>query len=177
MACIERGSLYESAPHHACVFTGKDELGKTRFAAIRGPTSSFKQDAPGSSKSYGFCLPPSVQGSNESAIFESAIDCLSHQTLCKRGFIPDFGGWRLSLSGGSLLALERFLKTHPEVNHCLVSTDNDRTGETIAAKIRALPGISAVRSPPPCGKDWNDALDAALTAESVKNRCQQSACL
>jgi hypothetical protein len=75
--CIKQGSLYEGSIWHNCVFTGKDENGKTRFAALRGTTSSFKRDSDGSDKRYGFTLPPNNPNSREVAIFEAPIDCLS----------------------------------------------------------------------------------------------------
>jgi hypothetical protein len=114
LKCIEQGSLYESSPYHNCVFTGKDENGKTRFASMRGTTSNFKRDAVGSDKKCGFVLPPNNPNSREIAVFESPIDCLSNQTLCKHGFIPPFEGWRLSLGGTSDLALKHFLEKHKQ---------------------------------------------------------------
>jgi hypothetical protein len=163
--CIDQNRLYESRPYHNAVFTGKDEDGKTRFAAMRGTMSAFKRDADGSDKRYGFLLPPSNPISQTVAVYEAPIDCLSHFTLCKERFIPPFGGWRLSLGGTSTLALEHFLETHPDVIHCQICTDNDEAGELAAAKIFELPGITAERSPPALGNDWNDMLCALQKAE------------
>jgi hypothetical protein len=87
MDCINRGIIYESRPYHNAVFTGRDENGKTRFAAMRGTMSGFKRDADGSDKKYGFVLQPSFMNSREVAVFESPIDCLSHHTLCKEGLV------------------------------------------------------------------------------------------
>jgi len=168
--CIERGCLYESANYHNAVFTGKDENGRTRFAALRGTTSSFKRDADGSDKRYGFVIPPENPNSREASIFEAPIDCLSHQTMCKQGFIPQFDGWRLSLGGTSVTALEQFLKQRPEVTHCIVCTDNDDAGDTAAARIAEMPGITSVRSPPAAGNDWNDALQYLQKAERIQNK-------
>ena len=168
--CIERGCLYESANYHNAVFTGKDENGRTRFAALRGTTSTFKRDAGGSDKRYGFVLPPENPNSREVAVYEAPIDCLSHQTLCKQGFIPPFDGWRLSLGGTSITALEQFLKQHPEVTHCIVCTDNDDAGDTAAARIAEMPDITSVRSPPAAGNDWNDALQYLQKAERIQNK-------
>ena len=168
--CINQGSLYESASWHNCVFTGKDERGKTRFAAMRGTTSNFKRDADGSDKKYGFVIPPENSNSREIAAFEAPIDCLSHQTLCKQGFIEPFGGWRLSLGGTGIIALEHFLATHPEVTHCRICTDNDEAGAVAAAKISEIPGISSERSLPASGNDWNDMLMSAQKAERMQNK-------
>ena len=170
LSCTEKGLLYESANYHNAVFVGKDENNKTRLAAIRSTTSSFKRDADGSEKKYGFTLPPDNPKSREIAVLESGIDCLSHQTLCKQGFIPPFDGWRLSLGGTSITALEHFVKQHPEVTHCLICLDNDEAGEIAAAKIAEMPGITTVRVLPVAGNDWNDALKILQKAEHTKSR-------
>ena len=172
--CIKQGSLYEGSLWHNCVFTGKDESGKTRFAALRGTTSSFKRDADGSDKKYGFILPPENPNSREVAIFEAPIDCLSHQTMCKQGFIPPFDGWRLSLGGTSDLALVHFLGTYAKVTHCLICTDNDKAGNEIAAKITAMHGITAKRSLPIIGEDWNEALQSVQKEERTQGRTRQN---
>jgi hypothetical protein len=55
--CIKRGSLYEDTRHN-CVFVGFDDVGKPRYAALRGTYGDFKGEVPGSDKRYGFLLPP-----------------------------------------------------------------------------------------------------------------------
>jgi len=133
--CISRGDLYESLYRHDCVFTGRDENGKIRSATIRGTIGNFKRDTSGSDKKYGFTIPPDSNNADIAMIFESLIDALSHQTL-----YPEFDGWRLSLGGTSLAALEYFLEQHSEVKRCIVCTDNDGAGNLAAAKISELPG-------------------------------------
>lgn len=165
MDCIARGDLYESASYHNCVFTGKNEESKTRFACVRSTTGRFRRDVDGSDKRYGFLLPPKKSENGCAvAIFESAIDALSHQTMCKRGYL-DWDGWRLSLSGGSLLALTHFVEKHPEISHVSVCTDRDEAGQKLAEKIEALPAkderfgrIAVEVSPPIAGNDYNDTL-------------------
>ena len=173
--CIEQGSLYESYPYHNAVFTGKDENGKTRFAALRGTTSNFKRDADGSDKRYGFVISPDNPNSREVAVFEAPINCLSHQTLCEQGFMPPFDGWRLSLGGTSILAFEHFMKLHPEVTHCFVCTDNDEAGEKAAVKIAEMPGITTERLLLDKGTDWNDWLQGLQKAERTQNRANKHA--
>ena len=109
------------------------------------------------------CTLTSCLYENEIACFEAPVDCLSHQTLCKQGLIPPFDGWRLSLGGTAIGALEHFLKGRPEVTQCLVCTDNDEAGELAAAKIAKLPGITTARAPPLHGKDWSDTLKLTQT--------------
>jgi len=70
---------------HDCVFKGKDENGKTQYAAIRSTTSDFKRDADGSVKKCSFLLTPDDPNRAAVAVFEAPIDALSHQTLCKQG--------------------------------------------------------------------------------------------
>jgi hypothetical protein len=174
LECIDRGTLYESWPYHNAIFLGKDENGKIRYAALRGTTSSFKHDADGSDKRYGFIIPPDNPNSDAVAVYESAVDALSHQTMCKQGFIPPFDGWRLSLGGISLAALEHFINLHPDITQCLICTDDDKAGELAAAKIAELPGITTVRSPPVVANDWNDELLAMQKANRAQNKTRQA---
>jgi hypothetical protein len=171
MDCINRGVLYESAQYHNVVFLGKNEEGKVRFGCMRSTTGTFRRDVDGSDKRFGFLQPPIESLSRNIACFEAAIDALSHQTLCRKG-IEEWDGWRLALSGGSLLALIYFLEHHPNVNNVFVCTDVDAAGQKVADKITALPTTDAVfkrvsvkQYPPLYGKDWNDALKAILQAE------------
>jgi hypothetical protein len=190
--CIRRNILYESGDGwHNCVFLGKDESGKTRFAAIRGTRSDFKRDAQGSDKRFGFTLPPDFGNinhpkiSNLLAVFESPIDAISHLAL-----EPQFTGWRLSLGGTALIALTQFLDIHAEIREITVCTDNDEAGNLCATKITELfqgkdtsqvlhpcggertkvsiqHNKKVIRSLPPNGtKDWNEALQQ--TQKEVK---------
>jgi len=170
--CVERGVLFESNYYHNAVFLGKDEQGKTRFAAMRSTTTNFMRDTDGSDKRYGFVLPPDNPKSSAVAAFESPIDCLSHQTLCKQGYMPDFDGWRLSLGGTSVVALEHFLKQKSQITHCLICTDNDDAGNMVAGKIAGIPGITTERSAPIHGSDWNETLQAVKKAERTTNRAR-----
>ena len=168
--CINRGDLYENRIYHSCVFIGKDENDKAKYATMRSTTTSYMGDAEGSDKRYGFLLPPDDLNTHEVAVFESPIDALSHQTLCKNGYIPYFNGWRLSLGGSSTLSFEHFLLQHPEINHCVICTDNDKAGEKTATKINSIPGITTERIyPSPDCKDWNATLMEIQREERIKN--------
>ena len=174
MDCINRGILYESRYQHNCVFLGKDETGKTRYAALRSITSNYMRDADGSNKKYGFILPPANPVSNTVAVYESPIDALSSYTLCKSGYVQEFNGWRLSLGGTSTLALEHFLNQHPKVNYCIISTDNDEAGNIAAEKIMAMPSITTERSIPIEGcKDWNDMLQMMKRDNHIINNSRK----
>ena len=134
---------------------------------MRGTTGSFKCDAEGSIKKFGFMLPPKNPDSPAVMLFESPIDCLSHQTLCKRGDIPDFDGWRLSLGGTSGVALIGFLERFQNIDHCIIATDNDEAGNAIAERMADKITVTTERVHPLHGKDWNDALLQALRASKV----------
>lgn len=173
LAAIGRGLLYESSVFHNCVFVGRDERGKARFAALRGTMSGFIRDEDGSAKSYGFRLPPDFGRQGEMtnqchsvAVFEAPIDALSHATLC-----PHAKCYRLSLGGTALVALTRFLERHPEVEKIDVCTDNDEAGNLAAARIAAeFPNHGITRSLPPCGKDFNESLLQIQKNERLQDR-------
>jgi hypothetical protein len=169
--CIDRGSLYESAKWHQCVFVGRDDNGKTRYASLRGTIGDFKIDADGSDKKFGFVIPPTNGNDNTATAFkcnlviafESAVDALSHQTI-----YPNLNCWRLSLGGTYLPALTNFIERHREVKSVIIGTDNDAAGNTAAANIAELKGVSVYRLLPPDGKkDWNDALIAIINEPRI----------
>ena len=150
---INRGSVYESARWHNCVFVGRDDTGKARYATMRGTMGDFKRDADSSEKQYGFIIPPISGYSCAVAVFESPVDAISHQVLQ-----PEYDGWRLSLGCTALAALTNFLERHSEVNSVIACTDNDDAGNRAAKRIAELPDITYTRIIPPAGKDWNEAL-------------------
>ncbi len=124
--CINLGSLYESGDGwHNCVFVGRDERGKARFAAIRGTAGDFKRDANGSDKQFGFIIPPKNPKTQTAACFEAPIDAMSHACLD-----PDFDGWRLSLGGTALVSLTHFLECHAEVTTVIVLHRQRRSGQS-----------------------------------------------
>ena len=139
--CIERKILYESAEYHNCVFLGKDPQGVPKYAALRGIYDygkPFKREAPGSQKQYGFCIPPMQPGTTV-AVFEAAIDAMAEMTLC--GDVAD--KYRLSLGGVSSsgkepLALQEFLRQHPEITTIELRLDNDAKGRMASVGIRKI---------------------------------------
>ena len=165
--------LLEDGKVHAyqnLVMVGYDSGGVPRYASMRSMNSqgkAVKVDVPGSDKSYPFVL----EGANDSTtvcVFESPIEAMSYRTLCKIT-----GSGRLSCpmisDGGaaSTLALDRYLKDHPEIHNIVVGLNNDTEefGHTInagrngAEKIQKLYGESyAVSRHCPFLDDWNDVL-------------------
>lgn len=177
--CLQSGLLYEARYHGrpVCVFVGKDDAGKAKFACMRGIAGNLRKDVYGSDKEYSFCYPPKNPGSRHVAVFEAPIDALSHATLQEQeGWKWD--GYRLSLGGTSHVALTAFLKRHPEIRRVNLYMDNDPAGLTNARKIRALlredgrfRHIRVGINPPRTGKDYNEKLMRSI--EQGKERQQQ----
>ena len=177
--CLALGILSESRKYRNCVFIGRDKTGEARFACLRGTHDNFKQDAPGSDKRFGFCLPARDADCPRLAVAESPIDALSLATLVKR-----YGGdWRdsnyLSLGGTAPRALLQYLRDHPQITEISLCLDNDRAGldgaERVEQAVREDPELSGrirliYRNPPPLeyGKDYNEFLCAEIQTEIEK---------
>ena len=165
--CISRGTLYESKEYHNAVFIGFDNGGTPKYAAMRGTLGQFKGEATGSDKHYSFLLADDPKAESVH-LFESSIDAMSYATLLK----ITGRDWKqiplLSLAGVFKtvrkdvvpVALERFLKEHPQVKTILLHLDNDEIGRGAAAGIQSgLQERYLIEDrPPPSGKDVNDYL-------------------
>ena len=180
--CFRNGLFYEARYHGepVCVFVGKDNAGKAKFACMRGITGNLKKDVYGSDKEFSFCYPPQNPGSRHVAVFEAPIDALSHATLQElEGW--KWNGYRLSLGGTSHVALTAFLERHPEIKRVTLYMDNDLGGLTNARKIKAMlhedqrfKHIRVSVNPPRVGKDYNEKLQHIR--EQIKGRqlqCRQ----
>ena len=166
LRCFRLGIFYEARykGEAVCVFVGKDEEKKARFACMRSIMGKLKKDVYGSDKRYSFCYPPEHPGSEQVAVFEAPIDALSHATLQeKEGW--KWNGYRLSLGGTSGVALFSFLERHPEILRVTLYMDNDLAGLVNARKIKSAlrkdPRFKHIRvgiNPPRTGKDYNEKL-------------------
>lgn len=164
--CFRSGLFYEARykGEAVCVFVGKDDAGKAKFACRRSISGNLKKDVYGSDKEYSFCYPPQKPGSRHVAVFESPIDALSHATLQElEGWKWD--GYRLSLGGTSHVALTAFLERHPEIRRINLYMDNDLGGLKNARRIKAMlheeqrfKHIRVGINPPRIGKDYNEKL-------------------
>lgn len=169
--CIADGVLYESRyrSNPVCVFVGRDELGKARFATIRGTAAGIKRDVAGSDKAYSCSLSAQEQNSNLLSVFESPIDALSHMTM--GGLLGwEQGGWRLALSGTSSVALIAFLSRHERIKRVVLHLDSDSAGISGAARIKAqiesdnrFAHVRVSVNPARGGKDYNDRLMRHIT--------------
>jgi hypothetical protein len=168
--CMGLGMLYESRYHGepVCVFAGRDEGGRVRFAAMRGIRADIKKDIAGSDKRFSFCFPPDDPDSKTLYVFEAPVDALSHATL---GLMQGWerGGHRLSLSGTSHVALTSFLTRHPEIRRVILHLDSDRAGIASARRIHSMlksdshfSHIHVSVNPARGGKDYNERLIHAL---------------
>ncbi len=183
--CFELGLIYqgqykpkkdEKKYIPVCVFVGRDETGKERYACMRGIYENLRKDAYGSDKGYSFCLPPKRPHSSQVAVFEAPIDALSHATLQELdGW--NWNGYRLSLGGTSHVALVAFLERHPEIRRVDLYMDNDYAGRNNAERIKALlrsePRFKHIRvgiHPPRKGKDYNEMLQIKLQQLSKTQR-------
>jgi hypothetical protein len=132
---------------------------------VRSTHSDFKRDADGSEKQYGFVIPSLDAKSATVMVFESPIDAMSHACL-----VPGFDGWRLSLCGTALIALEHFLERHGEVKTVIACTDNDEAGDLAVSKIAESPGYQVSRLRTVFGKDFNELLFTEQKAERQQGR-------
>lgn len=64
--CLQAGIFYEARYHGepVCVFVGKDDSGKAKFACMRSIGGNLKKDVYGSDKGYNFCYPRKVRAAS-----------------------------------------------------------------------------------------------------------------
>ena len=158
MTCRRCGTVvYRNA-----VFVGY-KGGEAKSAALRGIAygSTFKGEVEGSDKRALFELPHEPDASCV-AVFESAIDAISHATLQKRQRLDWSKTLRIAQGGetksGVVLG---YLKAHPAVKTVHICFDSDDAGRRLDAALRAElqgTGYEIVSEPPPSGKDWNEYL-------------------
>ena len=150
---VSAGDIYEDAAHHNAVFVGRDADGHPRYASCRGIHETFRQDAAGAEKAFGFAH----RGTDKQLlIFEAPIDLLSFIELFPKN-------WQqhnyLSLGGVSGKALRQFLSERPDVERVFLCLDADKAGEDACKRLAALlPDTVSVARIQPCMKDWNDVL-------------------
>lgn len=127
---LYQGSYFNKATEQfesVCAFIGYDETGKARYCTMRGadPDSEIKQDKSGSDKSIPFHM---VGRSNKVYVQEAPIDSASHATLAMLHGIDWRRDHRITTGCLSDLALQWFLKQHPEIKEICWCYDNDRSG-------------------------------------------------
>lgn len=122
-AMIDRKYIYENTKN-SCVFVGRDKEGIAHHASVRSTNTTgkvFKQDVPGSDKSYSF----NIHGNSGILnVFEAPIDLLSYVSLQKLLGKQTRDSY-VALGGTTDRALERFLKDYPDIQKIRICTDND----------------------------------------------------
>lgn len=152
------------------IMLGYDSEDIPHYASIRSMSSkgkAVKVDVTGSNKSYPFVL-EGQPGSDTVCVFESPIEAMSYWTLCR---ITDSERIRCPMisQGGAAatLALDRYLKEHPEIRRIIVGLNNDsqefghdiNAGRNGVERIQQTYGQSYVVSQhQPHLNDWNDVL-------------------
>lgn len=153
----ENGERAEKRCPPQVVFVGKDKDGQVKYACTRACFNEGKFDAPGSNKAYAFSIPQ--ENCDTVWVFESAIDLLSHMTLC--GYAKkQYPTHRVSLGGCSPVALQRYLIDHPEIRFVNLGLDNDQQGRNAAENIKEMLGdaYKVYDHTPDFGKDYNEDL-------------------
>lgn len=178
--CIQHGLLFQSENGNDVIFVGYDTKGTRRYAALRSMTTDYKGEATGSDKHFSFALVADDRPVREVHVFEAAIDAMSYASL-KIMYHKD---WRkiayLSLAGVFAskranvvpVALEQFLKDHPQITKVVLHLDNDRVGRQAAESI--MGGLdkryTVLNRPPRAGKDVNDYLRMEIVNRNGKER-------
>jgi len=160
--CFQHALIYEDARYHNAVFVGRDANGTPRHATLRGTTTGnmFRQDAPNSDKRFTFNLPAQSE-SQTLYIFEGAIDLLSWATLEASAGNNWWQHHLLSLGGLAPLALNQYLKDHPEIREIILCLDRDQPGrESTQVFVEKLSSqrFTVRDEPAPSGKDYNEYL-------------------
>ncbi len=152
------------------VMVGYDADGIPRYASLRSMNSSgkaIKVDVTGSDKSYPFVL-EGKPGGDTVCVFESPVEAMSYRTLCRITGSERISCPMISQGGAAAtLALDRYLKEHPEIRRIVVGLNNDskefghniNAGRNGAEKIQEVYGKSyTVTQHRPYLNDWNDVL-------------------
>ena len=166
---IEQKKIYQDEKNNV-VFVGYDEKNRPKFASVRGTLSDvqYRKDCPGSDKAYSF----NYIGKDKECVFvfESPIDALSHATMFNH-ISNNTEKWkehtRLSLSGTSDVALEKFLEIHPDIKNIYVCLDNDDAGRTASEHILKKYSDNGYHTQIllPSTKDYNSDLAVFISSE------------
>lgn len=163
---VNRKIIYQDERGNV-VFLGRDASGAIRYASLRGTylDKTFKGDAPGSMKQYGFVL----KGEDEKTIFvlESPIEVLSLASLIKlksKGKKTGLEYTMISLGGRDIKHLDEFLLCHSDVKNIVIGLNNDKDsmrnwGQESASRIAAhYENKYNISNIIPTKNDWNEDL-------------------
>ena len=137
--------IYQEASHNNVVFVNYNRDGKPTFWVARGTNTKYKfhgialhedPDNPKEFENYGFWL----EGVNKDTVyvFEAPIDLLSHATISVLHSNKP-GAWkqhnRIALCGKHDVALEQYLKSHPNIRMINFVLDADEPGRIATEKL------------------------------------------
>lgn len=152
--------LYQDEKGNA-VFLGYDRGTKRpQYASLKGTSDKqFRGDVKGSKKEVGFFI--GDYNAKLLCVFEAPIDAMSFATMLFKA--DPKKSWKnvglLSLGGTSLVALDHFIQSHPDVKRIVSAMDNDEAGLKSSEKIQEVYGKShSVKFLNFSGKDVNEAL-------------------
>ena len=173
--CVEHKLIFETTKYSNVLFVGYDGEGNPKYGAVRSTVGSFKGDVQGSDKRYAFKI-VRAERPRKVHVFESVPDLLSYATLIKLSGKNWLKETYLSLAGiggkAIPMALEQFLKDHPDISHIYLHLDNDEPGRNAVKHItEILKSQYVVKDiPPPEGKDFNDYLRILQSKPKSKNK-------
>ena len=170
---VRQGRIFEAVNqkadgtvYHSVAFAGLDDHGVIQSISLRGCAvqSAFKAEAPGSNKAFPFIIPGRADAGTL-YVFESAIDAMSHATLCKLVNEPWNDGVRVAMGGNNTIQpILRLLTEHPAIQNIAFCLDADEAGRKMTAaymealKKAGIPEEQLSVLPVPYGKDWNAYL-------------------
>jgi hypothetical protein len=165
--CIKQKTLFEDADHHNCVFVGYDKENNPKYAGLKGTLTKegqkeFRGEVLGSNKAFSWSYTP--EGTIETLfVYESPIDAMSHMSLHLMEGKDYKATHRLSLGCVADVAVERYIKDHPEIKKIAFCLDNDKGGQMATIeymKKYTEKGYECAALPPKDKevKDYNDLL-------------------
>ncbi|URD53618.1 toprim domain-containing protein [Chroococcidiopsis sp. CCNUC1] len=149
------------------VFIRQDLHGEAKGASLKDVRGKFKGLAEGSRKDVGWFSFMQGQGEVQRiALAESAIDTMSVAALTKYKHLTTL---YLATDGTGTLPLELLHDCLTRGGQIILAQDADRAGEKQAWNVvKALGKGNIIRAAPSFGKDWNEFLQAKMTATQLE---------
>lgn len=172
---VDEGKIYAGGKYSNAVFVSFDKDGVARGAFQRGTSTMsktpFKMEVTSSDKSYAFHI-PARKGATAVAVFEAAIDAISHASLAKMDGQDYAAVHRISIGGCTdFRAVDRFLEEHPEIQEIICCLDNDTAGKEAIKKMHnRYYDKCEITVEVPNGKDWNEDLCSRFESQQSKQQ-------
>ncbi|OWY65163.1 hypothetical protein B7486_43415 [cyanobacterium TDX16] len=149
------------------VFIRQDLHAEAQGASLRDVRGRFKGLAEGSRKDVGWFSFVQGQGEVERIVLaESAIDAMSVAALTKYKHLTTL---YLTTDGTGTLPLELLHDCLARGGQIILAQDADRAGEKQAWNVvKTLGAGNIIRAAPNLGKDWNEFLQATVTATQLE---------